>query len=357
MKKKEVLEIKKQLSPINCCLTRIAGCYVNAEKEIVSTMNKPFLRMDEEEIFKFLDLFKKGLSGSIGKQLLPMEYKEPSEQQKLLLELRNSRLQNSEILMSFYEQVINSYETDGYYYIALVHGVYDIPGKTTDGETMEDASEEVYEHLIGVICPVSLDKPSLVYNAETQDVENKVRDWVLGQPDCAFLYPAFSERTACVNELLYYSKKADDLQENLIHTVFAAEYPNTAKKQAEAFSAAAELCGLTFENAKELKEELTLQEEEDENTSLESPERAKLCERYGMNASQMEETLKEQGVQSLQVSNLFQKNKTSIRTDNVEIKVPANLADLIQIKNVDGEKCLVIRPDGKIRFDDIPVTI
>ncbi len=33
MNKKEVAEIKKQFSPSNCAITRICGCYVDAEKE------------------------------------------------------------------------------------------------------------------------------------------------------------------------------------------------------------------------------------------------------------------------------------------------------------------------------------
>ena len=55
MNKKEVLEIRKQFTPENCAITRIAGCYVDGEKEkridykcshcgkeyIVSKDNKP----------------------------------------------------------------------------------------------------------------------------------------------------------------------------------------------------------------------------------------------------------------------------------------------------------------------------
>ena len=33
MNKKEVTEIKKQLTPNNCAITRICGCYVDGEKE------------------------------------------------------------------------------------------------------------------------------------------------------------------------------------------------------------------------------------------------------------------------------------------------------------------------------------
>lgn len=32
MNKKEILEIKKQFTPVNCAITRICGCYVDHEK-------------------------------------------------------------------------------------------------------------------------------------------------------------------------------------------------------------------------------------------------------------------------------------------------------------------------------------
>lgn len=35
MNKKEVLEIRKQFFPENCTITRICGCYVDAEKKIL----------------------------------------------------------------------------------------------------------------------------------------------------------------------------------------------------------------------------------------------------------------------------------------------------------------------------------
>lgn len=42
MNKKEVLEIRKQYTPERCSITRICGCYVNGNKEIVSPPKRPF---------------------------------------------------------------------------------------------------------------------------------------------------------------------------------------------------------------------------------------------------------------------------------------------------------------------------
>ena len=62
MNKKEVLELRKQFKPEDCSITRICGCYVDGEKEIKSQTKDAFLSLPEEEIFKYLNIFKQTLS-------------------------------------------------------------------------------------------------------------------------------------------------------------------------------------------------------------------------------------------------------------------------------------------------------
>ena len=101
MNKKEILEIRKQFSPENCAITRICGCYVDGDKEKKMEFKEAFLSLPEEEAFKYFDIFKKALSGTIGKNLIHMEF--PLEQeltggtQESLLRLKESKLQDSMI--------------------------------------------------------------------------------------------------------------------------------------------------------------------------------------------------------------------------------------------------------------------
>ena len=102
MNKKEVLEIRKQFSPQNCAITRLCGCYVDGDKEKKLEFKEAFLSLPEEEAFKYFDLFKKTLSGTVGKNLINMEF--PLEQEKsggtqeFLLQLRDSRLTDDMLL-------------------------------------------------------------------------------------------------------------------------------------------------------------------------------------------------------------------------------------------------------------------
>ena len=74
MNKKEVLEIRKQFTPANCAITRICGCYVNHEKEKICQTKQAFLSMPEEEAFKYFDIFKHTFSGTVGKNMINMEF-------------------------------------------------------------------------------------------------------------------------------------------------------------------------------------------------------------------------------------------------------------------------------------------
>ena len=114
MNKKEVLEIRRQFSPENCAITRICGCYVDHEKEKKMEMKKAFLSLPEEEAFKYFDIFKHTLSGTIGKNLINMEF--PLDQelnggtQEFLMRLKDSKLQDDLLLEEFYDKVVESYE-------------------------------------------------------------------------------------------------------------------------------------------------------------------------------------------------------------------------------------------------------
>ena len=67
MNKREISEIKKQFKKDNNAITRICGCYVDAEKQIRTTLKEAFFALSEEEIYKYYEIFKKSMSGSLGK--------------------------------------------------------------------------------------------------------------------------------------------------------------------------------------------------------------------------------------------------------------------------------------------------
>lgn len=75
MTKKDILELKKRLNKTDCSITKLCGCYVDGNKNKVLTLSETFLNLDDEEFYKYLDLSRKCLSGSIGNNLCSWNFR------------------------------------------------------------------------------------------------------------------------------------------------------------------------------------------------------------------------------------------------------------------------------------------
>ena len=371
MNKKEILEIRKQFTPANCAITRICGCYVDHEKNKKLESKDAFLSLPEEEAFKYFDIFKKTLSGTVGKNMLNMEFpidaEMPGGTQEFLLKLRNSKLEDDMLLEEFYDKVIATYEYAENYYIILIHAMYDIPGKTSDDLEMFDASDEVYEYLLMSICPVSLSKAGLCYNAEDNRIEDRIRDWIVDMPDKGFLFPAFNDRSTDLHSMLYYTKKSSDLQPEMIDQLLGAKIPMSADDQKESFQMIIEdTLGEEgdYETVRNIHETLNdlIEEhkEEPEPLALDMTEMKKVFEQSGVDAEKMEnfernfeENAGEKA--TLLASNITETKKFNIETPDVVIKVNPDRADLVETRIIDGRQCLVIPVDDHIEVNGINV--
>ena len=371
MNKKEILEIRKQFTPPNCAITRICGCYVDHEKNKKLESKDAFLSLPEEEAFKYFDIFKKTLSGTVGKNMLNMEFpidaEMPGGTQEFLLKLRNSKLEDDMLLEEFYDKVIATYEYAENYYIILIHAMYDIPGKTSDDLEMFDASDEVYEYLLMSICPVSLSKAGLCYNAEDNRIEDRIRDWIVDMPDKGFLFPAFNDRSTDLHSMLYYTKKSSDLQPEMIDQLLGAKMPMSADDQKESFQMIIEdTLGEEgdYETVRNIHETLNdlIEEhkEEPEPLALDMTEMKKVFEQSGVDAEKMEnfernfeENAGEKA--TLLASNITETKKFNIETPDVVIKVNPDRADLVETRIIDGRQCLVIPVDDHIEVNGINV--
>lgn len=371
MNKKEVLEIRKQFTPANCAITRIAGCYVDHEKNKKMESKSAFLSLPEEEAFKYFDIFKKTLSGTMGKNMLNMEFpidqEMPGGTQEFLMKLKASKLEDDMLLEEFYDKVIATYEYAENYYIILIHAMYDVPGRSSDNMEMFDASDEVYEYLVCSICPVSLSKAGLSYNAESNCIQDRIRDWVVDMPEKGFLFPAFNDRSTDIHGVLYYTKKSEDLQPELIEQLLGARMPMSANTQKETFQMLIEdTLGEdgdyeTIRNIHDtLNDMIEEHKEEPEPLQLDKTDVRKVFEKSGVSSEKMEcfdqnyeETAGEKT--SLLATNITETKKFQIETPDIVIKVNPERADLIETRVIDGRQCLVIAVDDHIEVNGVNV--
>jgi len=371
MTKQEISEIKKLLTPKNCSITRICGCYVDGEKNKKTQFQQAFLALPEEEMFKYFEILRKTLSGTLGKNLLSLEFPLASEEaggsQEFLLRLRDSKLKDDTLLEAFYDKVIETYEYVGNYLILLVHDVYDVPGRTSDGIDLEDASDEVYEYILCCICPVELSKPGLSYNPEENAFQNRVRDWVVSLPETGFLFPAFQDRGADIHSTLYYSKNAEELRESFVEPLLGCPLPMSAGGQKETFHAIiedtlGEDCGIEMvknihdrlnelaEEHKEAPEPLVLNKNEVKTILADSGVANDRLEDFDR---RYDETAGEKT--SLLMSNVMDTRTFEVKTPDIVIKVNPERTDLIETRNIDGRQCLVIELDGSVEVNGIAV--
>lgn len=239
MTKKDILELKKRLNKTDCTITKLCGCYVDGNKNKILTLSETFLNLDDEEFYKYLDLSRKCLSGTVGNNLLQLEFpaaeEEPGGRQQFLMGIKESGLKNEELLDRFYDLVIEHYDHVGNYLILLFKDAYDIITRTNDGLKL-DESEEVYDYLLCAVCPVTLSKPGLGYREEENRIGARIRDWVVGAPDTGFIFPAFSDRSSDIHSLIYYVKDAKDSRPEFVENVLGCGARHTAAEQQQIFS-------------------------------------------------------------------------------------------------------------------------
>ena len=238
MRKKDILELKKRFKKDYCTFSKMCGCYVNGEKHIISKFRETFLNLDEDEYFKYLEISKKVLSGTIGNNILelnfPLDENLINEKQISLMKLKNSALKNDDLLDEFYNSIIDSYDYTGNFLILLFHDTYDVITKTKDNNKL-DESEEVFEYILCAICPVSLTEPGLRYFEDENKIKARIRDWVVEYPLNGFVFPAFSNRSTDVNSVIYYTKNAKDTHPELMENTLGCYSKQTATLQKETF--------------------------------------------------------------------------------------------------------------------------
>ncbi len=371
MIKQEISEIKKLFTQRNCSITRICGCYVDGEKNKKTELKQAFLALPEEEMFKYFEILRKALSGTLGKNLLTLDFPLHTENeggtQEFLLRLRSSKLKDDVLLDEYYDKIIDTYEFVGNYLILVIHDVYDVPGKTTDGIDMDDASDEIYEYILTCICPVNLSKPGLSYNAEENTFQNRIRDWVVDLPETAFLFPAFNDRCADIHSTLYYSKNSEELKESFAEQLLGCPLPLSAGGQKETFQALIEeTLGETcdIEVVKNIHEKLNeMVEEHKEEPAplvLDKNEVKTLFASSGVANEKLEvfddcyDTTAGENT-ALFVNNVVNTRSFEVKTPDVVIKVNPERMDLIETQNIGGRECLVIPLDGSVTVNGINV--
>lgn len=100
MRRKEIAEIRKQFSLENCNITRIDTTLIT-QGEITTRQQQTFLNLDNDDLLKYLGIFKKTLSGELGKNLLNLKFRAPEPEMSwgFLQQIRDSGLKDEDLIV------------------------------------------------------------------------------------------------------------------------------------------------------------------------------------------------------------------------------------------------------------------
>lgn len=366
MNKKEVSEIKKLFKPENMTGGgKIVGCYVEGcEKQRLMTFNKSLFTLPDEELFKYIELLKASLSGGLGKTLhnleFPLDESRPDGAESFLRYVVESGLNDGDLLSEMYDKIIEHCELQERYIILVYRDTYDVPGKALDGAELED-SDEVYDYMLCMICPVTLSKGGLAVDHKKEDIIDGIRNWNIGKPMHAFLYPAFNDRATDLHSTLYFTKKVEE--QGLVENFLCCESIISSKAQktfmedmiTEVFG---EDC--KYETVESIIEDLNSVREFDENKKIGINDIEKILSNAGADEDGLERfraiyNSKIGEDKKLLPTNLIGNERVDVSCNDLVLKVSSDRTGMIETRIIDGRPCLVVQIDGLLTVDNIPV--
>lgn len=373
MNEKEVGEIRRRIRPDKNSIPCVLGCCVNEKGEIVSQFQQSLAIMQEDELEKLLTLLRKTLSGGIGKNLMDLSFSTQqvadSDEHRLLMALRESALEDPEVVTAFFEKTAASLTMEGNYLILLARDVYDVPYRAKDGERLEDASEEVFSYLLCGICPVKTTKPALGYYLSDNEFRTCDIDWLVAPPEAGFLFPAFDDRSSNIYNALYYSRNTGEIHPELIEGLFNVEPPMPAAVQKEAFQeilseTLSEEC--SYDVIQGVDEQLREMVAEHKANHVEEPLQVSrqavvgILEDCGVSEERVEafdgryrEVFGEE--EGLSPRNLVDSTRVTLTTPGISVQVKPECSRLVETKYIDGAKYILIRVEEGVEVNGIPV--
>ena len=376
MNDKEIGEIRRHLRRDRSNITKIYGCFVNDNREIITEFSQSTGMMPENEGDKYFALFKRVLSGSVGKNLIDLSFKtaqvaQGAPEHKLLMDLRECKLSDDELLHGFFQKIIDTVTLEGNYLILIGCDSYDVPFKGKDDISDADKSEEVYTYLICAICPVKQTKANLHYVPEEKLFHDGAMNQPVSAPALGFLFPAFDNRSTNIYNALYYTHDIKVSQDALVEALFNTPVPMPAAEQKKCFEAL-----LTTALGEDCNLDVVQTVHDQLCERIELHKEAKVAEPLLIAKADVKETLASCGVSEehlakwsvdydetfgfeadLHPKNIIDTKRFEVKTPDVSIKVDPTRSDLIETRTIGGVKYIMICADENVEVNGVSIHI
>ncbi len=199
--REDMLELTRRMTPARSCFDRIAGAYINDMGEVDESFNIHFGKLSSSEKARNLELAKAVPFSKTNIQLkeydFPDAVKGKDSMWQLLQAIQQCGLKNDALMEVLYEQIADGYPVDHEFAIYVFHGVYDVPLKAKDKESLWE-SEEVYDFIICTVSPMR-------------------EQYEPAEPVFGFLYPAFLDRSANKDKIEIFHADSNKIEEGLMY--------------------------------------------------------------------------------------------------------------------------------------------
>lgn len=375
MIEKEIAELRRRFRPEKSAISHVRGCYVNEKGEILSQFDQSLGVMTQDENERIFTVLRKTLSGTLGKNLLDIEFETAQvahgEEHRLLMRLRDSALNDEEAVQTFFQRVIQSVQMEGNYLVLLARDAYDVPFKGRDGEHFSEGSTDVFTYILCTICPIKQTKPALSFYPQENAFRTLGIDWVVGQPETGFLFPAFDERSTNLYNALYYTRDITQNQDGLIDTLFRSKAPMPAATQKETFQdiladTLEDDCSYTIMQGvhSKVREMMEVHKASKEPTPLTLSKGTvkRVLEECGVADDRLEAFDHKFDAHfgedtELHPKNLVDSRQFELKTPDVTIKVNPERSDLIRTEMIHGTRYILIRADEGVEVNGVTIHI
>lgn len=375
MNTKEIGEIRRHLRRDRSNITKLYGCYVNDNKEIISQFARSTGMMSENEGEKYFALLRRTLSGSVGKNLIDINFSTAqvagSEEHSLLMELRKSKLESGELREQLLQKIIQNVSLDGNYLVLLGCDSYDVPFKSKDGENQSDNSDETYSYLICAVCPVKQTQPKLHYVPEEKEFHDGGMQNIVSAPELGFLFPAFDNRSTNIYNALYYTHSPKENHEAVADALFRTQIPKPAFEQKKSFEA---ILGSALGEDCSLDVVQTVHDQMCQRIAIHKE--ARVPDALLVSKEEVREVLSSCGVSDAHIAkfsidydeafghdaplhpkNVIDDKHFDIKTPDVSIRVAPDRADLIETRIIGGVKYILICAEEDVEVNGVSIHI
>ncbi len=375
MLQKEINEIRRHLTGERCCISKLYGCFVNQQKEIISRTESSLALMPQGEKDKFISTIRKALSGGLGKNLTEITFTTAqvtdSEEHRLLMKLRETSLSDEESREKLFSKIIENISIEGNYIILIASDTYDVPFKTSDENSTGLDSTDVFSYILCAICPVKESKSELAYMADEKEFHTFIMPQIISNPEVGFMFPAFDDRSTNIYNALFYIKNTANVQDSLIDVLFKTAPPISVPEQKELFTNA-----LTQSLENECSFDVVQSIHEQICERIVQHKESKDPAPIDFTANDVGNMLKYSGVPeekiqafqekcdndfgkdaSLIPTNIIESKKFEVVTPQVKITVDPEYTYVVETRIIDGRKYLLIPADDSVAVNGINIKI